>query len=339
MPTPLQRLNEILAGDRDGERLCSCPLQTVTVEQMQKVDAYWPEAHYDAEKAAKLALAANEILGLKGVRVPFDLCVEAEAFGCGIKKGAPDNQPMVDKSAYKDYDEFHVPEDIWERGRFQTVFQATEILMSRVGDELPVFPMVVGPATLSGYLFGLEKALMDIHIRPEAYSAALRQVADFTIEYANKLLERANGTVVIADPVASGDLVSPKQFATFYLPVYKRIDEGVKGRIILHICGNTTGMLSDIAETGFDCFSFQGPEVQISKAKELVRDRIALAGNVPTVKYILQGTPEDVKKWSLQALEEGVHLLAPSCGIPPIAKASNITPMVQATEEFNARLK
>ena len=35
---------------------------------------------------------------------------------------------------------------------------------------------------------------------------------------------------------------------------------------------------------------------------------------------------------------EGVDILAPSCGIPPTAKVSNITPMVEAVEEFNSKL-
>jgi MtaA/CmuA family methyltransferase len=306
---------------------------------MERVGSFWPEAHYDPVQLSGLALAGHEILGFSSARIPFDLCLEAEAFGCTIKKGAPNNQPAVDKPAFEDYGAFEVPEDIWQRGRFQTVFRASDILMSKVGDRLPVFPMVVGPVTLTGYLFGLERALMDIHLRPEAYSKVLRQVANFTIQYANLLLEHANGTIVMADPVASGDLVSPKQFAGFYLPVYKEMDAGIKGKVILHICGNTTGMLAEVAQTGFDCFSFQGPEVQVSRAKEIVAGKIALAGNVPTLKHILQGTPDDVKRWSLQALEDGVHLLAPSCGLPPIAKISNIRPMAEAVEEFNARLK
>lgn len=306
---------------------------------MEKVGSHWPEAHYDAEAVAALALAGHEMLGFQSVRFPFDLCLEAEAVGCGIKKGAPDNQPMVERSAFKDYGEFEPTEELWRRGRFPVAFRAAEILMSKVGKEIPVFPMVVGPATLSGYLFGVEKTLMDIHIRPDEYRKALQQVADFAIQYANKLLERVNGTVVVADPVASGDLVSPKQFAAFYTPVYRRMSENIKGRIILHICGNTSGMLSEIADSGFECFSFQGPEVQPSKVEKSIHKKLALAGNVPTVRCILQGTPEDVRNWSLGALHDGVDILAPSCGLPPIAKTSNITPMVQATAKFNASLK
>lgn len=305
---------------------------------MEKVGSFWPEAHYDAKQVVDLAQAGHDMVGFEGVRVPFDLCIEAEAFGCTVKPGARDNQPMVDKAVFEDYSAFEVPEDIWQRGRIKTLFQAAGMLMSRLGDKIPIYGMAVGPVTLSGYLFGLEKTLMDIHIEPEQYKRALTQVADFSIEYANRLLQHTNGTVVVADPSASGDLVSPKQFSSFYTDVYRRMHEGIKGNVILHICGNTTGMLEDIAKTGFECFSFQGPEVDIPKAKEIVHDRIALAGNVPTVRCILQGTPQEVKNWSLKALNEGVDLLAPSCGIPPTAKIQNVRPMVEAAKEFNASL-
>jgi [methyl-Co(III) methanol-specific corrinoid protein]:coenzyme M methyltransferase len=339
LPTPLQRLNEILKGNRDGEKLCACPLQTVTEEQMDQVGAYWPEAHYNPNQVASLGQAAHDIIGFDSVRIPFDLCVEAEAFGCTIKLGARNNQPMVDKSVFNEYSEYKVPEDIWQRGRFQTVFEASDILMSRLGDKYPVFAMAVGPVTLAGYLFGLEKTLMDISLAPEEYKRALFQVSDFTIEYANKLLEHTNGTVVIPDPSASGDLVSPKQFSEFYANVYRRMHEGIKGKVILHICGNTTGMLPDISTSGFEGFSFQGPEVDIRKTKEIVHDKIALVGNVPTIKCILQGTPDDVKKWSIKSLNDGIDVLAPACGIPPTAKISNVKPMVEATKEFNASLR
>ncbi|TFH03717.1 MAG: methylcobamide--CoM methyltransferase, partial [Methanosarcina sp.] len=52
--------------------------QTGTVELMKESGAAWPEAHFDAEKMASLALSAHTFTGLEAVRYPFCLTVLSE---------------------------------------------------------------------------------------------------------------------------------------------------------------------------------------------------------------------------------------------------------------------
>ncbi len=61
--------------------------QTGTVELMKKSGATWPEAHFDAEKMAGLALSAHTFAGLEAIRYPFCLTVLSEALGCRINPG------------------------------------------------------------------------------------------------------------------------------------------------------------------------------------------------------------------------------------------------------------
>lgn len=61
--------------------------QTGTVELMKKSGAAWPDAHFDAEKMADLALSAHTFAGLEAVRYPFCLTVLSEALGCRINPG------------------------------------------------------------------------------------------------------------------------------------------------------------------------------------------------------------------------------------------------------------
>ncbi|AKB27478.1 Methylcobamide:CoM methyltransferase MtaA [Methanosarcina siciliae C2J] len=61
--------------------------QTGTVELMRKSGAAWPDAHFDAEKMADLALSAHTCAGLEAVRYPFCLTVLSEALGCKVNPG------------------------------------------------------------------------------------------------------------------------------------------------------------------------------------------------------------------------------------------------------------
>ncbi|MGQ9468562.1 MAG: uroporphyrinogen decarboxylase family protein [Nitrososphaerales archaeon] len=58
---------------------------TVIVDVQKATGVYLPEAHKNPEKMAKLAIASQNLTGLENIKVPFDVVVEAEALGCGIK--------------------------------------------------------------------------------------------------------------------------------------------------------------------------------------------------------------------------------------------------------------
>ena len=56
------------------DRVPACSVtQTGTIDLMKMTGAYWPEAHFNAEKMSDLAIAAHEIAGLEAVRYPFDI--------------------------------------------------------------------------------------------------------------------------------------------------------------------------------------------------------------------------------------------------------------------------
>jgi [methyl-Co(III) methanol-specific corrinoid protein]:coenzyme M methyltransferase len=58
--------------------------QTGTLEQMAVCGAHWPAAHKDPALMAKLSMAAYEIGGFEGVRVPFGLYAESASLGCTV---------------------------------------------------------------------------------------------------------------------------------------------------------------------------------------------------------------------------------------------------------------
>ncbi len=319
------------------EAICSCPLVTCTFEQMEQMQARYPEAHQEAQSMARLSEAAYRIVGFEGFRVPFDLCVEPEAFGCRIKPGDTKSPPSVDSPAFQRLDGPLLPPDLFQKGRFPVVQAALRILKTLYGDQLPIYAGIAGPLTLTCYLFGVEKIMKGMIKTPEVILNLLRKVVDFSTQYAKRLIESGGNVLVLNDPMASGDLISSRNFQQFLIPAYRRIREDVTVPIILHICGNTNHLLAFLPETGFEGFSFEGPAVAVRSARQAIGTRMALVGNISTTQTLLLGNPERVEEEVKAAVREGIDLVAPSCGVPVQTPLSNLRAMASATRKYKRK--
>ncbi|UCD96885.1 MAG: methylcobamide--CoM methyltransferase, partial [Candidatus Bathyarchaeota archaeon] len=63
---------------------CINSTSVATLDFMESYDAFWPDAHRDPLKMAKLAAAAHRKCGLDNVSLPFCMTVEAEVFGAPV---------------------------------------------------------------------------------------------------------------------------------------------------------------------------------------------------------------------------------------------------------------
>uniref|UniRef100_A0A7C3J3F9 MtaA/CmuA family methyltransferase n=1 Tax=Candidatus Methanomethylicus mesodigestus TaxID=1867258 RepID=A0A7C3J3F9_9CREN len=328
--TPRKRALLCVTGNkRRADRIsCMDTLTTCTVDQMNAVKAPFPEANRDPELAFKLAAAAWEVIGLEGFKLPFDLCVEAEALGCKINWGRIDRHPSVETHVFNDLKDLKIPDDIVERGRFPLKHDVELRLRKEYGDYLPIVNQVTGPFTVAGHIFGIEKFCIWTKKRPLAdVREALMQISEMNIADCKKALKSGTDVVCIADPSATSDILSPTFFKEAMLPVYQNMAKKIGAPIVLHICGNTSSYLPFIADSGFDAFSVDA-QVDPGFAKAIVGDKIAIVGGVPTITALLFGTPQKVKEAAIDAIKKGVDVLMPSCGIPPRTPTENFKAMV-----------
>ncbi|RLC06098.1 MAG: hypothetical protein DRH90_04290 [Deltaproteobacteria bacterium] len=112
-----------------------------TYEQMEKTQAFWPQAHEVGETMARLALASNTILGFDAVRVPFCQTFEARALGARIKPGKlPDDMegiPGIDHPpAFKIDDTPVFPDDFLSRGYIPELLKAVRILKRSIARKI-----------------------------------------------------------------------------------------------------------------------------------------------------------------------------------------------------------
>ncbi len=329
--TPRKRALLCVTGNkRKADRIsCLDTLTTCTVDQMNAVKAPFPEANRDPELAFRLAAAAWEVVGLEGFKMPFDLCVEAEALGCKINWGRIDRHPSVESHVFADLKDLKIPEDILDRGRFRMKHDVELRLMKEYGDYLPVANQVTGPFTVAGHIFGIEKFCIWTKKRPlEEVKEALMTISEMNIADCKRALRSGAEIVCIADPSATSDILSPAFFRDVMVPVYKNMSRKIGAPIILHICGNTSAYLPYMPDTGFDAMSVDA-QVDIGFAKAIVGNKISIVGGVPTITALLFGTPQKVREAAIDAIKKGVDVLMPSCGIPPRTPLENFKALVE----------
>lgn len=222
-----------------------------------------------------------------------------------------------------------------------TVKKALKTAKARIGDEYVVTMTAWGPYTLAARLVG-EESMMKATFKKPAF---VEKVTDLATDLLIRLYEPlvADGTldvISLADPTASGDLISKKQFERFALPSLKRFTDWARSRnahTLVHICGNTTDRLDLFPLTGASCISLDH-KTDIAKAKEVLHGKMCFAGNVDPVQVMLQGTVQDVEAACRGVIEtagtDGGFVLMPGCDIPPTVPHENIRKFIQVARDW-----
>ncbi len=332
-----ERLVKALKGEEVDKTPVASVTQTGTTELMDASGAEWPEAHSDASKMVDLAMAAHEVAGLEAVRFPYCLTVLAEAMGCGVNMGTKERQPSVTDHPYpKGVDTLAMPENLLGEGRIPAVLEAAKMIKEKVGDDLPIIAGMEGPITLASDLSSVKKFMKWSIKKPEDFETLLDFATDAAIEYAQGLVAAGADIISVADPVASPDLMSPASFDQYLKPRLTRFAESVDAVTILHVCGNIAPILGMMADCKFEGISMEEKVEDVKAAKETVGDRATLIGNVSSPFVILAGVPDSVKEASKLALENGIDVLAPGCGIAPKSPTENIKALIEARDEYFA---
>jgi uroporphyrinogen decarboxylase len=114
-----------------------------------------------------------------------------------------------------------------------------------------------------------------------------------------------------ADLLSGGDspagLLGPELYEQIALPFEKRLIDSLKTvtrkPVSLHICGNATAFLRQMATSGTDVIEFDHA-VDPGTACREVDSRVALWGNLDPVRLLMQGRPGQVETAARNLLEE-----------------------------------
>ena len=314
---------------------CVSPLQTGTVELMERSGCFWPEAFRDARKMYCLSRAAHDAAGLEGVRVPFDVTVEANALGAQTGREGIDRQPSIAEVALRDLEELdrlEIPEPASALPT-RAVISAVDLLSSRM-EGVPVICGIVAPFMLACQMLGVEQTLMNIVKEPSFVRMLVRKAEKFDQMYIVSAVEAGADVITLIDATATGDILGAQQYEEFALPYETQAILRARfggARSILHICGNTGPLLGSIRRSGANGLSVDQC-MDLKQTRRRLNGEMALIGNVSPTESLLFGTPQDVEDEALACLAAGVDVLSPGCGLAPRTRTENVRVMVRTAK-------
>ena len=254
-----------------------------------------------AEKTAEVQIKIYETLGVDGLEVFYGLNTFAKIYGAEMTNPEV-GSPAVVTHPMKSLDDLEIVDpDMFTVAKEENVAvcrDALRIIQERVGDEVPYGMGFPGPFTAASSLLGSEKLLRAIHRRPDELHQLLRRLNTALINMAADFL-REDIPVSISDPVASGTILSAKQFDKFVKPYAREfIDACQKIRpygVGVHICGDTTNILQNMVDCGYSSLSLDNL-VDLAVAKEKIGSQVPFSGNVPPVEIMTLGTKEQIEE-------------------------------------------
>lgn len=297
----------------------------------------------DFEVKSEVIRRKKEEFGLDSFNVGLGLKTIGGALGSVLK--APEHGI--------DYVEHHVLQDYKEFDRLELTDPYTNPLLSRIlesakrlKDRFPDISMttsVAGPLSTAIAVRPVDLVLKDTIKHPEMLHKLLDLVVDCSLKWFEAFHNEfgAVGTN-FSDPVTCMDVISKKQFDVFSLPYMKKLIDGTNeimgSRPGAHICGKTSPIWSDLADAGLFSFSIDNCE-DLETAKQMVGDRMRIAGNVPPVDVMREGSIDDVIASCIECMKKcgdnpAGYILNTGCQLPIGTPKANVEAFIYAARKY-----
>jgi [methyl-Co(III) methanol-specific corrinoid protein]:coenzyme M methyltransferase len=328
-----ERVMQVLNHQKPDRMPCFGANSTVTYDQMEKVQAFWPDAHFNGEAMAKQALAAYSVLGFDAVRVPFCQTFEAEALGCELKPGGSEGIPGIEpRPPYTINDTPVFPDDFLSRGRIPELLKAVRILKKEVGDEVPVIGGIQGAFSIAGSLLETVYLLKATIKAPEKIPAFLEVGEKAGTMLGRALIEAGADIIACEDMSSSPALSTPKTYHEVVLEYQQRQFAALSVPKILHICGKVDPIVEWMGQTGADVLSIE-PKASGRTAREKCGSKVILMGGADTATTLYFSSPQEVKAECEARIADGIQILAPGCAVAPGTPLENLLALTEVARK------
>ena len=276
----------------------------------------------------------------------------AEGFGLAVDHH-PDGTPTPRRALIEnlaDIRSLSVP-DPRNDGRMPVYLEAIETLSRKVGGEAVIRAPGTGPLSLAGHLLGTQNFLTRLGLleveadrdMEKALIDLMQLTTQALIEFAQACLDAGARIVQAGDSLASSDMISPAMYRKWAFPFERRFFSAINPRCaevngfsLLHICGDNSRILREMADTGAMIVEIDS-KVELDLAKSEIGDRVCLMGNLDPTTVLLQGTAACVEKAARQAIADagkgGGFILGSGCEVPPDAPLENLRAMVRVARQ------
>lgn len=340
--TNKERLEAIVKGELPDR----VPVHDVACITVAKAMGYvWKDVRYDAKTSAKITDEFNKIVGSDFSFGPLE--TPAMFMDLGVEVSQPDDNYGNVMSQY-----WKEAGDIEKKDLYDPLDPKESPMMRKgIVDKIEAFKAINstgalvsgwswGVITTAGFLRGVETLLMDTMMEPELAHKAIKKSAKL-VDGVMRAGSNNSDYIWIPDPTASGTVINLDTFKEFDLPYTRELVDGWKADyhipVIYHVCGDTIPIMDAIPETGIDILSADHA-IDLAEARKIVGRRICLMGNVHPIDTLWNGTPEMVKKASLDCIEkaglDGKFILSGGCEVPRDTPIANIKAMVDTAKSY-----
>ncbi len=279
------------------------------------------------------------------VWIATDTWITAEAMGAPVKRVGK-NQPLGGPpqgfiSSARDLDRIPPP-DPYAQGRQPLMLEVLSRVVERIGAEVfTVGCFDQSPFSLACQALGMTAMMTKIMDDRPLVDAVMEKSLDHALAYAEAMA--ACGADMLSTGDSPAGLLGRKHYVSVAFPMERRLFERLRSSteklLSLHICGDTSDILADMAESGAHVLEIDH-HVRIDDAMNAVGDRVALWGNLDPVTVLLQGGREDVAA-SVTRILSAVRdaggsrfVLSSGCILAPGSPAENIHALIESSHKF-----
>ena len=333
-----RELYKAAIGMEEIERPVATSLTLITQEMFMETGVS-PVGLFDNWKGlAQLAKYGHDAFGFDSCEI-FNIWSHVEYLGAEINYEA--DQPYVKKPIYTLNDEFVDPDmdKYLQFHKTQVSIDGVKELRKLAGNDTPINCINSwGPLTCAGHLIGAEQVMIAMAVEPDNLKRLTDFISKFNAEAYRIELENGQAecldSISMAEPTATGDMISADMFEEFVLPYVSREHKvmhecGLK--TMLHICGNTTDNLPVMIRCGPDAISVE-QTVDPYEIVKVADNKVCMFGNIGPIKPLWQGSPEEVKADVERSIDAGFRMIAPGCSFVPMTPGANLRAMTSAVK-------
>ena len=186
--------------------------------------------------------------------------------------------------------------DPYGGGRMHDRIKAAALFKEKVGKDKVIEGWVEGPCAEGADLRGINALMMDFFEDP----GFVRDLFEFTTEvgwtFAEAQIDAGVDVIGVGDAVCS--LIGPELYKKFVWDYERRLIDRIRDHgcaVRLHICGNISDLLEEIAMLNCDFIDIDYP-VPMSVARDKLGPDQIIAGNLNPVTVLQDSTPEQINK-------------------------------------------
>ena len=264
-----------------------------------------------------------------GCSIAIDECGNPVNTGTCISD--PDTEiPLLDKS--------DVREKLLANDFFQGMLRQCKAVYEAVGDEKYLFGDIAGPFTNASVMVGTAKFLKLMRKKPDLLGQLMDYATEICIQVYHLLAENGCSITFVAEPVASGTMISPQMYEEWALPALINVKNALPEYkyYFAHICGASLARVIPLRDAGFDAFScdYLVPEDQFLTDAD---NRLVMFGNLEPAGKLLMGTADDVYKEACEHIEvsKGLnYIIAPGCDLSCNSPYENVAAIGRACKDL-----